>query len=65
MRASYKKLWKLLVDKDMSKGDLHNVDFAATSPTARGKKSTFMGNEVHSRGHEVHREQRGFCPSAP
>ena len=22
MRASYKKLWKLLVDKDMSKGDL-------------------------------------------
>ena len=41
------------------------VDFAATSPTARGKKSTFMGNEVHSRGHEVHREQRGFCPSAP
>lgn len=41
------------------------VDFAATSPTARGKKSTFTGNEAHSHGHEVHREQRGFCPSAP
>ena len=25
MRASYKKLWKLLVDKDMSKGDLHKA----------------------------------------
>ena len=23
MKASYKKLWKLLVDKEMSKGDLH------------------------------------------
>ena len=42
-----------------------NVDFAATSPTARGKKSTFTGKEAHSHGHEVHREQRGFCPSAP
>ena len=41
------------------------VDFAATSPTARGKKSTFTGKEAHSHGHEVHREQRGFCPSAP
>lgn len=25
MRASYKKLWKLLVDKDMSKGNLHKA----------------------------------------
>ena len=41
------------------------VNFVATSPSARGKKSTFTGNEAHSRGHEVHREQRGFCPSAP
>ncbi|MGN8876068.1 hypothetical protein ACTNBZ_10675, partial [Pseudoflavonifractor sp. HCP28S3_F10] len=36
------------------------VNFVATSPSARGKKSTFTGNEAHSRGHEVHREQRGF-----
>ena len=45
--------------------DSPSVDFAATSPTARGKKSTFTGKEAHSHGHEVHREQRGFCPSAP
>ena len=45
--------------------DDFSVDFAATSPTARGKKSTFTGKEAHSHGHEVHREQRGFCPSAP
>ncbi len=25
MKASYKKLWKLLVDKEMSKGDLHRA----------------------------------------
>ncbi|MGN8874306.1 hypothetical protein, partial [Pseudoflavonifractor sp. HCP28S3_F10] len=37
-----------------------DVNFVATSPSARGKKSTFTGNEAHSRGHEVHREQRGF-----
>ena len=41
------------------------VNFAATSPAARGKKSAFTGNEAHAHGHEVHREQRGFCPSAP
>ena len=41
------------------------VNFATTSPSARGKKSTFTGNEAHAHGHEVHREQRGFCPSAP
>ena len=27
MKASYKKLWKLLVDKEMSKGDLHKACF--------------------------------------
>ena len=25
MKASYKKLWKLLVDKEMSKSDLHKA----------------------------------------
>ena len=30
------------------------VNFATTSPTARGKKSTFTGNEAHAHGHEVH-----------
>ena len=25
MKVSYKKLWKLLVDRDMTKGDLHRA----------------------------------------
>ena len=31
MKASYKKLWKLLVDKDMSKGDLHKASGLSSS----------------------------------
>ena len=31
MKASYKKLWKLLVDKEMSKGDLHKASGLSAS----------------------------------
>lgn len=34
MKVSYKKLWKLLIDKDMSKADLRKrVDFAPNTLT--------------------------------
>lgn len=34
MKASYKKLWKLLVDRDMSKGDLHKAaDLSSSTMT--------------------------------
>lgn len=34
MKASYKKLWKLLVDKDMSKSDLHKAaDLSSSTMT--------------------------------
>ena len=59
------RLRKKYPELKILKGIEFSVDFAATSPTARGKKSTFTGKEAHFHGHEVHREQRGFCPSAP
>ena len=31
MKASYKKLWKLLVDKEMSKSDLHKATGLSSS----------------------------------
>ena len=42
MKASYKKLWKLLVDKDMSKGDLHK----ASGVSARNMTKLRKGEEV-------------------
>ena len=40
------------IDKYLKRVEQNPVDFAATSPTARGKKSTFTGKEAHSHGHE-------------
>ena len=38
MTISYKKLWKLLIDKDMKKKDLHKAaGISATSITKLGK----------------------------
>ena len=33
MKASYKKLWKLLVDKEMSKGDLQKSGLSSSTMT--------------------------------
>lgn len=38
MKASYKKLWKLLIDKDMSKGDLHNASGLSSSTMTKIRK---------------------------
>lgn len=39
MKASYKKLWKLLVDKDMSKGDLHKASGLSSSTMRNSEKA--------------------------
>ena len=38
MKASYKKFWKLLVDKDMSKGDLHKASGLSSSTMTKLRK---------------------------
>ena len=35
MKVSYKKLWKLLIDKDMNKTDLHNATGICASTLAK------------------------------
>ena len=37
MKASYKKLWKLLVDKEMSKGDLHKASSSTMTKLRKGE----------------------------
>lgn len=39
MKASYKKLWKLLVDKDMSKADLHKASGLSSSTMTKLRRS--------------------------
>lgn len=44
MGASYKKLWKLLIDRDMTKGDL--CQLAKISPTTMAKLGKSEGVNV-------------------
>ena len=46
MKASYKKLWKLLVDKDMSKGDLHKASGLSSSTMTKLRKSEDVSMEA-------------------
>ena len=46
MRASYKKLWKLLVDKDMSKGDLHKTSGLSSSTMTKLRKGEDVSMEA-------------------
>ena len=39
MKASYKKLWKLLVDKEMSKSDLHKASGLSSSTMTKLRRS--------------------------
>ena len=39
MKASYKKLWKILVDKEMSKGDLHKATGLSSSTMTKLRRS--------------------------
>lgn len=46
MKASYKKLWKLLVDKDMSKADLHKVSGLSSSTMTKLRKGEDVSMEA-------------------
>ena len=46
MRASYKKLWKLLVDKEMSKGDLHKASGLSSSTMTKLRKGEDVSMEA-------------------
>ena len=46
MKASYKKLWKLLVDKDMSKVDLHKASGLSSSTMTKLRKGEDVSMEA-------------------
>ena len=46
MKASYKKLWKLLVDKDMSKADLHKASGLSSSTKTKLRKGEDVSMEA-------------------
>ena len=46
MKASYKKLWKLLVDKEMSKGDLHKASGLSSSTKTKLRKGEDVSMEA-------------------
>ena len=48
MKASYKKLWKLLVDKEMSKGDLHKASGLSSSTMTKLRKGEDVSPEALS-----------------
>lgn len=46
MSVSYKKLWKLLIDKDMNKMDLREAIVASSATMARMSKGMPVSTEV-------------------
>lgn len=46
MEASYKTLWKLLVDKEMSKGDLHKKSGLSSSTMTKLRKGEDVSIEA-------------------
>ena len=46
MKASYKKLWKLLVDKEISKGDLHKASGLSSSTMTKLRKGEDVSMEA-------------------
>ena len=46
MKASYKKLWKLLFDKEMSKGDLHKASGLSSSTMTKLRKGEDVSMEA-------------------
>ena len=49
MGMSYKKLWKLLIDKNMNKGDLQRLAGVSTSSIAKLSKGVNVQTDVLSR----------------
>ena len=46
MRISYKKLWKMLIDKDMNKQDLKRVSGISTTSIAKLSKGDNITTDV-------------------
>lgn len=46
MKVSYKKLWKLLVDKEMSKGDLRKASGLSSSTMTKLRKGENVSMEA-------------------
>ena len=46
MAVSYKKLWKLLIDKDMKKKDLRAATGISTTSLTRLSKDEHVGTEI-------------------
>lgn len=46
MKASYKKLWKLLVDKEMSKADLHKAAGLSSSTMTKLRRGEDVSMEA-------------------
>lgn len=46
MRVSYKKLWKLLIDKDLSKGQMRQKSGITTNSLAKLGKDENVSTEV-------------------
>lgn len=46
MKACYKKLWKLLVDKEMSKGDLHKATGLSSGTMTKLRRSEDVSMEA-------------------
>ena len=49
MAISYKKLWKLLIDKDMMKTDLRVMTGVSTTTMSRLSKDENVGTEIVSK----------------
>ena len=46
MGVSYKRLWKLLIDRDMTKGELSTTAQIATSTVSRMSRNGYVSLEV-------------------
>lgn len=46
MKVSYKKLWKLLIDRDMKKRDLQELACISSSSIAKLSKNEYVSMEV-------------------
>lgn len=49
MEVSYKKLWKLLIDRDMKKMDLREITGISSSTMAKLGKGEFVSQETINR----------------
>ena len=49
MALSYKKLWKILIDRDMTRGDLHLATGVAPSTLTKMSKGEYVATSVIER----------------